>query len=119
MINKKYDEWHQWINKETFLIDYWYVDDIVSMITKDERGVETYGIEPEQFISGITHSEAEKWTRYFFEKSKDINQLSDNGIAADFIKLCWYRVNWYEIADAINEGLRKEFNLKSSKEEIV
>lgn len=92
------DKYNGWSNRETWLVNLWYGHDIASMLAEDERNDEF----------GIGENEAEELVRHIVEESEVLSQPPTNGLLADFLEGCWSKVNWREIADALNEGIREE-----------
>jgi len=87
-----------WTNRETWLVNLWYGDDLATMLAEDERNVDV----------GIGPHEAEEWVRYVAEESEVLSQPPTSGLLSDFLEQCWCEVNWDEIADALNEGIQQE-----------
>lgn len=85
-----------WTNRETWLVNLWYGDDLASMLAEDERRTD------------IDSHEAEEWVRYVAEECEMLSQPPKAGLLSDFLESCWSAVNWDEIAEALTEGIQQE-----------
>lgn len=77
-----------WKNRETWLVNIWYVDDMVSIFSDCER----YHIKPCDLADEVEH--------LIYAETQPID-----GLLGDFISTCWAEVDWHELADAMNEQL--------------
>ena len=84
-------DYNGWSNKETWLVNLWYIDSMPEYYTDADQ----YYVEPNELEEAIT---------YIFRESETLFQTVD-GLIGDFISTSWSRVNWHELADALNETL--------------
>jgi hypothetical protein len=82
-----------WTNKETWLVNIWYMDDMPRYFAEMEQ----YHVEP---------SELGETVRYISEECEALSQLS-SGLLSDFISTCWAEVNWEELSERLNEDLKE------------
>ena len=80
-----------WKNKETWLVNIWYMDSMPE-----------YFAEMEQFE--VSADELRDAVQYISEESESLSQLPA-GLLSDFIATCWADVNWYELAQHLNQAL--------------
>lgn len=80
-----------WKNKETWLVNIWYMDSMPE-----------YFAEMEQFE--VSADELRDAVQYLSEESEALSQLPA-GLLSDFIATCWADVNWYELAQHLNQAL--------------
>jgi hypothetical protein len=85
MIDSTYNGW---TNRETWLVNLWYGDDLASLLAEDERRTD------------IDSHEA--------EECEMLSQPPKAGLLSDFLESCWSAVNWDEIAEALTEGIQQE-----------
>ena len=85
------NEYNGWTNKETWLVNIWYMSEMPE-----------YFAEMEQFH--VDAGELEEAVRYIAEESEALSQLPA-GLLSDFINDAWSEVNWYELAVSLNETL--------------
>ena len=84
-----------WSNKETWLVNLWYGDDLLTdYIEIDETEVEAYRIEED--------------VRYIALECESMSKLPA-GLLSDFIEHSFANVNWHELADHINSDLEEEY----------
>lgn len=82
-----------WANKETWLVQIWYVADMAAVFLDCER----YHVDPSELAEEVEHlayADAE-------------SLLSTAGLLSDFVSNCWAEVDWHELADLLNETLAK------------
>ena len=77
-----------WKNKETWLVNIWYMD-----------AMPEYFAEMEQFE--VDASELEDAVTYLCEESEALSQLPV-GLLSDFIRDSWREVDWHELAKHLN-----------------
>lgn len=92
MTNSTYNGW---TNRETWLVNLWYGDDLASILSEDGR-------------TDIDPNEAEEWVRYVAEECEMLSQPPKAGLLSDFLESCWSAVDWEEIAEALSEGMQQE-----------
>ncbi len=90
-------EYNGWKNKETWLVNIWYMD-----------AMPEYFAEMEQFA--VDASELEGAVTYICEESETLSQLPV-GLLSDFIRDSWGEVDWHDLAKHLN------FELSSMQEE--
>lgn len=84
-------EYNGWTNKETWLVNIWYMD-----------AIPEYFAEMDQYE--VDHSELEDAVTYICEESEALSSLPV-GLLSDFIRDAWSEVNWHELADHLNGTL--------------
>ena len=84
-------EYNGWTNKETWLVNIWYMDSMPEYFSD----MECFHVEP---------SELEESVRYIAEESEALSQLPA-GLLSDFINDSWSAVNWHELAESLNATL--------------
>jgi len=84
-----------WTNRETWLVNLWYGDDLASILSEDGR-------------TDIDPHGAEEWVRYVAEECEMLSQPPKAGLLSDFLEGCWSAVDWDEIAEALTEGIQQE-----------
>ena len=82
-----------WTNKETWLVNLWYMDDMPYYFTT----IDQYHAEPNDLEGAV---------KQVAEECEALSQLPV-GLLSDFINTCWSKVNWHELADSINETLKE------------
>ena len=80
-----------WTNKETWLVNIWYMDSMPEYFADMER----FQIVPSELRDAI---------QYISEECEALSQLPA-GLLSDFIQTCWSDVDWNELADHLNEIL--------------
>lgn len=85
-------DYNGWTNKETWLVNLWYVDEM-----------STYFADADQYE--VDAVELEEAVRYIAEECEALSQLPA-GLLSDFINTCWAQVNWRELTESLNENLR-------------
>ena len=80
-----------WTNKETWLVNIWYMDSMPEYFADMER----FQIVPSELRDAI---------QYISEECEALSQLPA-GLLSDFIQTCWADVDWNELADHLNETL--------------
>jgi len=90
-----------WKNKETWLVDVWYMDHLPEYFTSMEQ----YHVQP--------HEVEEAVTCMVEDESVVLCQLP-SGLLSDFIETCWREVDWWAITDWLNDKLAD--CLKDTKE---
>lgn len=87
-------KYNGWTNKETWLVNVHYMDSM-----------------PDYYIDmAVYHVDAdelEEAVRHIAEECEALSQLPA-GLLSDFINDAWSEVNWYELADHLNETLKEE-----------
>lgn len=83
-----------WSNKETWLVNIWYMD----MITEMLQDSEATNIDADELKNTVIDlaDECEEWSSL------------PVGLFGDFIRTCWAEVNWHELAEHINLDLDTE-----------
>ena len=81
-----------WTNKETWLVNIWYGDDIWQFFAEDDD------------CEDVSADEIEQHVRFTAEECEALSQLPA-GLLSDFINMCWAEVNWEELAEAINRDI--------------
>jgi len=84
-------DYNGWTNKETWMVNVWYIDNIAEAYA--DSGC--YYVEPDDLACDITG----------FSEEVEIEIGSKSGLLVHFIGTSWSRVNWHELADALNETL--------------
>ena len=84
-------DYNGWTNKETWLVSIWYLDHITEAYADSGCSY----VEPDALACDVTG----------FCEEVEIETGSKNGLLRDFISTSWSRVNWHELADALNETL--------------
>ena len=84
-------DYNGWTNRETWLVNLWYMDDMPKYYSDTDQ----YYVEPNELEEAVT---------YICEESETLSQIT-YGLIGDFIRTSWSRVNWHELADALNETL--------------
>jgi hypothetical protein len=82
-----------WTNKETWLLNVWYMDDMPSYFADSQQ----YEVDP---------YELEETIRFITEESEALSQLP-SGLLSDFINDAWSEVNWFELSEALNSTLKE------------
>lgn len=82
-----------WKNKETWLVNIWYMDSMPDYFADGD----TFHVEP---------GELEESVRYIAEESEALSRLPA-GLLSDFINTCWAEVDWYSLAESLNETLKE------------
>jgi len=90
-----------WTNKETWLVNLWYGDDLAHIIADD------WNIYEDECEIGIGENEAEEWVRYIAEEVEVLSQPPKSGLLSDFLETCWAEVNWQEIAESVSESAKE------------
>jgi hypothetical protein len=86
-------DYNGWTNKETWLVNLWYMFDMPYYFTT----IDQYHVEP---------NEMEEAVKQVAEECEALSQLP-TGLLSDFINTCWGQVNWHELTDHINETLKE------------
>jgi hypothetical protein len=87
------NDYNGWTNKETWLVNVWYMGDMPQ-----------YFADMEQFC--VDALELEDSIRYIAEECEALSQLPA-GLLSDFINTCWAEVNWHELAEHLNLELKE------------
>lgn len=82
-----------WTNKETWLVNVWYMDAMPSYFCDAQQ----YEVEP---------YELEETIRFIAEESEALSQLP-SGLLSDFINDAWSEINWFELSEALNSTLKE------------
>lgn len=86
-------EYNGWKNKETWLVNVWYMGEMPQYFADaDEYHVEA--------------GELEEAVRYIAEECEALSQLRA-GLLSDFINTCWAEVDWHALADSLNDDLKE------------
>tara|TARA_R110000765_G_scaffold2524_1_gene7818 strand:+ start:294 stop:689 length:396 start_codon:yes stop_codon:yes gene_type:complete len=93
------NEYNGWTNKETWLVNVWYMDSMPEYFAEMEQ----YHVEANELEEAVT---------YICEESEALSSLPV-GLLSDFIRDCWSVVDWHSLADHLN------VNLKSMEEEAA
>lgn len=80
-----------WTNKETWLVNIWYMPEMPQ-----------YFSDMEEFE--VDASDLEGAVKYIAEECEALSQLPP-GLLSDFISTCWAEVNWHELSEALNKDL--------------
>ncbi len=91
------NEYNGWTNKETWLVNVWYLDSMPEYFAEMEQ----YHVEPNELEEAVT---------YICEETEALSSLPV-GLLSDFIQEGWSVVDWHSLADHLNT------NLKSMEEE--
>lgn len=81
-----------WKNKETWLVNVWYMDAMPNYFSE----VGQHHVEPNELEESIQH---------IVEEGEALSQLPA-GLLSDFIQTCWGEVDWYGLADRLNDTLK-------------
>ena len=81
-----------WKNKETWLVNIWYMDEMPTYF----ENVEQYHVEANELEEAVT---------YISEECEALSQLPA-GLLSDFINTCWGEVDWFSLADHLNDTLK-------------
>ena len=84
-------DYNGWKNKETWLVNVWYMDSMPEYFADMGQ----FHVEPDELEDAVT---------YIVEESEALSQLPA-GLLSDFINTCWGEVDWYSLADRLNETL--------------
>ena len=84
-------DYNGWKNKETWLVNVWYMDEMPRYFAEMEQ----YHVEP---------SELDEAVHYIAEECEALSQLPP-GLLSDFISTCWAEVDWHELSEALNKDL--------------
>ena len=82
-----------WKNKETWLVNIWYMDSMPDYFASDER----YHVSPNGLKEVVTYMTAE------YESLTSLPA----GLLSDFINTCWDEVDWRSLADHLNDTLKE------------
>ena len=83
-----------WKNKETWLVNVWYMDDLLQYYTEDEKlDIEAYELKQDVV--------------YIVEEGEALSSLPA-GLLADFISDAWAEVDWHALAEHIRATLQRE-----------
>ena len=93
------NEYNGWTNKETWLVNVWYMDSMPE-----------YFAEMEQYH--VEANELEETVTYICEESEALSSLPV-GLLSDFIRDSFSVVDWHSLADHLNT------NLKSMEDEAA
>lgn len=80
-----------WKNKETWLVNVWYMDEMPQYFTD----VGQYHVDRHELSEAV---------QYLAEECEALSQMKV-GLLTDFINTCWGEVDWQELADALNPVL--------------
>jgi len=83
-----------WTNKETWLVNLWYGDDLPEYFADDDNREEIDGHELREHV------------QFIVEESEALSQLPA-GLLSDFINTCWDDVNWNELAEIYTEVMQE------------
>ena len=86
-------DYNGWTNKETWLVNLWYMDDMPYNFTT----IGQYHAEP---------NELEEAVKLVAEEYEALSSLPA-GLLSDFINTCWSEVNWHELTNYLNEMLKE------------
>jgi hypothetical protein len=81
-----------WANKETWLVNIWYMDSMPDYFAD----VEQYHVEPNELEEAVT---------YVAEECEALSSLTA-GLLSDFISTCWGKVDWHSLAEHLNDDLK-------------
>ena len=84
-------EYNGWKNKETWLVNVWYMDHMPEYFTE----IDQYHVEANELQESV---------QYIAEESEALSSLP-NGLLSDFINTCWAEVDWYALAEHLNDTL--------------
>ena len=84
-------DYNGWTNKETWLVNIWYMDSMPDYFADADQ----FHVEAEELREAV---------QYIAEECEALSQLPA-GLLSDFISTCWADVNWYELAQHLNEAL--------------
>ena len=80
-----------WTNKETWLVNIWYMDSIPEYFADMDQ----FHVDPNELAESV---------QYIAEECEALSKLPA-GLLSDFINTCWTEVNWYELSEALNATL--------------
>jgi hypothetical protein len=89
---KNANEYNGWTNKETGLVNVWYMDEMP-----------TYFAECEQYH--VEANELEEAVTYICEESEALSSLPV-GLLSDFIRDSFSVVDWHSLAEHLNDTLK-------------
>ena len=81
-----------WKNKETWLVNIWYMDSMPEYFSEMEQ----YHVEANELEETVT---------YIAEECEALSSLPA-GLLSDFISTCWGEVDWHSLADHLNDTLK-------------
>ena len=84
-------ECNGWKNRETWLVNVWYMDDMPN-----------YFADMDQFH--VEANELQESVQYIAEECEALSQLKP-GLLSDFINGCWADVDWHALAEHLNDTL--------------
>jgi uncharacterized protein CbrC (UPF0167 family) len=85
------DTYNGWTNKETWLVNIWYLDAMQYAFSEGPVSVEAL----EETVKDYANLDA----------GYDFHDWLPAGLLSDFINTYWAEVNWHELADHLNETL--------------
>ena len=85
-------EYNGWKNKETWLVNVWYMDDMPEFFADMGQ----HHVEPNELQEAVT---------YIAEECEALSQLPA-GLLSDFISTCWVEVDWHSLAEHLNDTLK-------------
>jgi len=85
-----------WKNKETWLVNIWYMDSMPDYFADIDHNIEKYHVEP---------NELEEAVKYMTAEYEALTSLPA-GLLSDFINTCWGEVDWHSLADHLNDTLK-------------
>ena len=86
------NEYNGWKNKETWLVNVWYMDSMPEYFSEMEQ----YHVEANELEETVT---------YICEESEALSSLPV-GLLSDFIRDSFSVVDWYSLADHLNDTLK-------------
>ena len=81
---------NEWANKETWLVQFWYVADMAAVFLECERD----HVDPSELADQVE-------TLAYIDAESQLNA----GLLSDFVSTCWAEVDWHELANRMNETL--------------
>ena len=84
-------DYNGWTNKETWLVNIWYMDSMPDYFADADQ----YHVEADELREAV---------QYIAEESEALSQLPA-GLLSDFISTCWADVNWYVLAQHLNDKI--------------
>ena len=93
MRNETYNGWK---NRETWLVNMWYADTMLSIFTENE-------------VYYVGADDVQTLAEDLIEAEVDLDSMKC-GILADFIYGCLAEVDWFELAQHLNVTLADEYS---------
>ena len=82
------EKYNGWTNRETWLVSLWGYIDLMTETAKDGG-----------------HTADAEWCKEFFEQLTDESDPMSDGIVGDLYAGALARIDWYEVAQHVNDAL--------------